>query len=73
MRNKVGLGDKSKKEKGRCGKGGSRPEKGKRLTKHLHICPPSLPCLLLKLQIGKPVKQFNHDTAATPAKRADCV
>ena len=39
------------------------------IAKHLHICLLFPPCLLVKLQIGKPVKQFNHvHTAAAPAK-----
>ena len=64
----VGAGDNLKKEKRRCEKGGSVQKRGKGdIAKHLHICPPLLACLLLKVQIGKPVKQFNH-TAATPAK-----
>ena len=62
----VGAGDNLKKEKRRCEKGGSVQKRGKGdIAKHLHICPP-LACLLLKLQIGKPVKQFNH--TAAPAK-----
>ena len=62
----VGAGDNLKKEKRRCEKGGSVQKRGKGdIAKHLHICPP-FACFLLKLQIGKPVKQFNH--TAAPAK-----
>ena len=44
------------------------PKKERTVTKQ-NICtsvPPLPLCLLLKLQIGKPVKQFNHGD--TPAK-----
>ena len=46
--------------------GGAKKRENCDKAKYLHICPPSPLCLLLKLQIGKPVKQFNHGD--TPAK-----
>ena len=47
--------------------GGAKKRENCDKAKYLHICPPlPLLCLLLKLQIGKPVKQFNHGDTHLP-------